>query len=141
MATPFSDVYERFLESISDSMFAKLTDTDLTEILYNYLNKSVSLEFRQCKKDLQNIDKTLEQFNEDLTDEEQWIIALGMVLAYLSTKKYKEELMRQSLGDRDYKASSPQDLLRVLLELEKDTRNQLKSYIRKYTYTGFEGLS
>jgi hypothetical protein len=141
LATPFQNVYDKFLESISDTLFAKLSQDDLEEMLFNYLDRSVSLEFKKCKKDLTKIDKILQQFEEDLTSEEEWIIALGMVLSYLSIKIKHENLLRTSVGDRDFKESSNYLTLNTLLKLQTDTKNELKMYKNSYTYNKFEGLS
>ncbi|HBN04395.1 MAG TPA: hypothetical protein DD434_01210, partial [Bacteroidales bacterium] len=83
MATPFQDIYDKFLNYIEDVELAKLYDEELEYLLENYLSRAVSLDFKQCKKNLNNVDKDLKQFNEDLTSEEQWIIATGMVMSWL----------------------------------------------------------
>lgn len=140
MATPFQDIYDKFLTQIDDIDLALIPDEDLEYLLEKYLSRAVSLDFKQCKKNLNDIDKDLKQFNEDLTLEEQWIIAIGMVLSWLEPKIKRENLLRASITDRDYKESNHANQLEKLLELEAATRNKLDRYVISYTYNNFEGL-
>jgi hypothetical protein len=54
MATLFSVVYDKFLRIIKDLELAKLSDEDIKDVLFNYL-ENASVEFRQCKKNLSDI--------------------------------------------------------------------------------------
>ncbi len=140
MATPFQDIYDKFLNYIEDVELAKLYDEELEYLLENYLSRAVSLDFKQCKKNLNNVDKDLKQFNEDLTSEEQWIIATGMVMSWLEPKIKREDLLRASITDRDYKESNHANQLDKLMDLEESTRKKLKQYIISYTHNNFDGL-
>ena len=140
MATPFQDIYDKFLSLIDDYELAIISDEELDYLLSNYLDRAVSLDFKQCTKDLANYDKELKQFNEDLTSEEQWIIAYGMVLSWIEPKIKRERLMRDAISDRDYQESSHANQLKELLNLEKLTREKLKEYIFNYTLNNFDGF-
>lgn len=140
MATPFQDVYDKFLSLIEDYELALFNDIELNFLLSNYLSRAVSLDFKQCTKDLNDYDKNLKQFNVDLTYEEQWIIANGMVLSWLEPKIKRERLLRDAISDRDYKESSHANQLKELLNLESVTRNKLRSYIISYTHNDFDGF-
>lgn len=141
MATPFSNIYDKFLLSIDDVNINKLSDELMDDLLYKYLDKSVSLEFKKCKKNLKDIDLTNKQFNETLTNEEEWIVSQGMVLTYIGNNTQKQKLLKQSLGDRDYKISSNHLTLNSLIELETKTRKILKKYLIDYSYNDFEGFN
>ena len=140
MATPFQDIYDKFLNLIDDYELALFKENDLKFLLQNYLSRSVSLDFKQCTKDLTDCDYNLEQFNVDLSGEEQWIIATGMVMSWLEPKIKRERLLRDAISDRDYKESSHANQLKELLNLESATRNKLQSYIISYTHNDFDGL-
>lgn len=140
MATPFQDIYDKFLSLIDDYELALFENDDLEFLLSNYLSRAISLDFKQCKNDLSNLDKELKQFNEDLTDEEQWIISHGMVLSWLEPKIKRERLLRDAISDRDYKESSHANQLTALLKLEETTAEKLKQYIISYTYNDFDGF-
>lgn len=140
MATPFQDIYDKFLNLIEDYELALFTDVELDFLLSNYLSRAVSLDFKQCTKDLTDYNKETKQFNVDLTGEEQWIIANGMVLSWLEPKIKRERLLRDAISDRDYRESSHANQLKELLNLESTTRDKLKSYIISYTHNDFDGL-
>lgn len=141
MATPFQNIYDKFLSLIEDYELAIIPDDELDYLLFSYLDRAVSLDFKQCRKDLTNYNKELKQFNEDLTGEEQWIIAYGMVLSWLESKIKRERLLRDAISDRDYEESSHANQLKELLNLEESTRKKLTEYILNYTFNNFDGLS
>lgn len=141
MATPFQNIYDKFLSLIEDYELAIIPDDELDYLLFSYLDRAVSLDFKQCRKDLTNYNKELKQFNEDLTGEEQWIIAYGMVLSWLESKIKHERLLRDAISDRDYEESSHANQLKELLNLEESTRKKLTEYILNYTFNDFDGLS
>lgn len=140
MSTPFQDIYDKFVSLIDDYELALFNEYDLKFLLENYLNRAVSLDFKQCIKDLSDFNKDTEEFNIDLTGEEQWIIATGMVLSWLEPKIKRDRLLRDAISDRDYKESSHANQLKELLNLESVTRNKLQGYIISYTHNDFDGL-
>lgn len=209
MATSFNLIYEKFMEMISDSTLALLPDDDLKEILYQYLGRAKSIEFKQCKSNLSSINtpssftqsfngdgvqtdfvistppitNSIEivkvngvnvtnytydvdtrtfhftnppatgtnnvvlgwdfvgEFIADLTDEEMWILACGMLIGWLEPKIKEEKLLRETIGSKDLKVTSHANQLKELMVLEDLTRARLKKYINSYTFNGFEGLS
>lgn len=209
MATSFSLIYEKFTEMISDSTLALLPDDDLKEILYQYLDRAKTLEFKQCKADLGSINtpsKFTQSFNgdgvttdfvintpsvensiliakvndedivdytydnatntfhfiipptagtdnvvlgwefagefvADLTSEEIWILACGMLIGWIEPKIKEEKLMKETIGSKDIKKTSHANQLDKLMRLEELTRARLKRYINSYTFNKFEGLS
>lgn len=140
LATPFQSVYDKFLSYIDDYELALITTEELDDMLEGYLSRAVSLDFKQCKANLNNVDLDIKQFNEELTPEEQWIIATGMTLSWLEPKIKREDLLRAAISDRDYKESSHANQLDKLMELEQLTRRRLKQYIVSYTHNDSDGL-
>jgi len=140
MTTPFQSIYDKFLNLIEDYELALFTDEELSDLLSSYLNRAISLDFKQCIKDLSDYDYVLNQFNVELSDEEQWIIATGMTISWLEPKIKRERLLRDAISDRDYKESSHANQLRELLNLEESTRSKLDGYIISYTHNDFDGF-
>jgi len=132
MATSFTVIYNKFLAQVKDVGLTLFTDEELQEILLDYL-ENASIEFVQCTKS-ENIDYTLKCFNDDLTKEEIYIYSLGMVLNWLKPKIQSEQLLRQGLGDRDFKLTSNWETLGKLMQLEESTRKNLRNYILRYQY-------
>lgn len=140
MYTPFQDIYDKFLSLIEDYTLAILFDEDLEFLLSSYLGRAISLDFKQCTKDLSDYDSDLGRFNIELSNEEQWIVANGMVLSWIEPKIKREKLLRETISDRDYRESSHANQLKELGNLDRDTRNKLKAYIISYTENNFDGF-
>jgi hypothetical protein len=64
--TPFTDVFQRFLNKVTDSNLASLLPDTLESIMTEYLRSAI-VRFRKCKQNLQDFDVDLQQFNVDLT--------------------------------------------------------------------------
>jgi hypothetical protein len=214
LSTPFINIFNKFNSEVSDAdLFSRLTDEELTELLTIFLSKSKSVYFKNCKKDLTNIETydyysktfiatgtsnefiiddypndpnsdaieyivTVEylpitdfifdsgtltfeltstpikddnvvcgynfsgQFNSDLSDEEQWVLAVGMKLTWLERQLYKEEKLRDKIGTKDYNMShSPANLIDKLTTLKKETEKELQDLINSYSFNSFEGFN
>jgi hypothetical protein len=139
MATPFISIYKKFLSSVDDYELGLVSDEELNEILFGYLDKARGLDFPQCKKDLEAITENLGvgEFHEDLNSQEQHILALGMKKAWISTKLHNADLMTVAIGDRDYKAVQGTGYLKELSRIEEDIEDKIRDYAVAYTYKDF----
>lgn len=136
MSTPFGEIYSVFLNDITDKKLVDLlTPDELGDVLEDYLRESVSIHFKQCKKDLRDIDDTLKQFNVDLTHEEKVILAKGMKLKWLASNFIaNESRLVSNLTTKDYKIFSPANHLKILLEINRDTQAEIKRLVISYLY-------
>lgn len=75
----------------------------------------------------------------DLTLDEVYILALCMILSWLNPKIMREENLKQTTTDRDYKQLSNANMLNRLIGLSKMTRNDLQRYRQNYSYKDFQG--
>jgi len=133
MATPYTTINTSFLNKISDSYLASMTDDDLNAQLLNFLISSIP-KFRKCKKDLSLRDDILLQFTETLTDEEIEILANLMVAEWLRPQINHLELIKQSLGTKDFQMFSQANHLKELQNLRKDTRSEISKLLVDYSY-------
>lgn len=83
------------------------------------------------------------EFEEDLTDLEEEIIANMMVLEWLSPKIYHMDMLEYRLGSKDFEQWSPANQLKEMKDLRKQTLQEIDTLIVKYTTknTPFSGLS
>lgn len=141
MATPYENIYKIFLNDIKDKKFVTLlTPEELGDILEDYLSESAYLHFKKCKKNLENRDDLLKQFNEDLSREEQIILAKGMKIKWLSSNFIaNEQQLNARLTTKDYNVFSPANQLKVLLDIERELKRDLKSHISRYLYDAYIG--
>ncbi|MEX3625191.1 hypothetical protein [Viridibacillus arvi] len=139
MATPFEPIYKKFLSLIDDYELGIPTQEELNEILFEYLDQARSLYFPQCKKDLESLteDMGLGEFSEDLSSQEQYILALGMKKAWLSPKLNFSDNMTKEIGDRDYKAVQGTNYLKELSKLDEKIEDEIRRYAVAYTYKDF----
>jgi len=210
LSTPFVDIFNKFLSLIDDgSIFRGLTDGQVTEVLYNYLDNA-KIYFKSCKKDLKSYQKfkfhsqtaiadginkeyllsnyptspsedsielvftidgisvghtfdaetltfTAEllpvvgdevvfgynfsgQFEDDFDDEEEWILAHGMVLSWTSQALRSEDNIKNTMTTRDYTSYSPANFINSLMELRNQSKKELEEKTIDYTYNNFNGF-
>lgn len=132
MATPFSDVYNSFLDRVTDYDFSSLTDPET--ILYGLMVRSCGKFNRVCVVDLSDINTDLKQFNNDLDDEIIDIITTGMTVEWLKPKYYLNENLKNSLNTKDYTTFSPANLLGQIRETYLETKKEFEGLINKYSF-------
>lgn len=139
MATPFESIYKKFLTLIDDYELGLVSDEELNEILFGYLDMARSLHFPQCKKNLELLTESqgVGEFAEDLDSQEQFILALGMKKTWLSSKLNSGDLMKKAIGDRDYKAVQGTGYLKELSKLDLQIEEEIHRYAVAYTYKNF----
>lgn len=140
MPTLYSSIFTKTNILFEDpELLNILTDGEYNDLLEIFQSK-VKIYFKSCKKDLNDVDDVLKQFNTELSNEEQWIIAEGIKLVWIEKQLYKERKLSDRMGTRDYTSHSPANLLDKLLLLKQDAEKSLKNKITDYTFNGFEGF-
>lgn len=81
------------------------------------------------------------QFKVILTLEEQEILALGIVMAWLNHKILREENLRDVVGDSDYKGYSSANLISKMSALQQRYLQELRNKKISYSYNNFKGLN
>jgi hypothetical protein len=139
VATSFESIYKKFLGEVDDYELGLVTDEELNEVLWGFLDKARSLYFPQCKKDLESLTENLGigEFHEDLNSQEQYILALGMKKAWLSPKLNNADLMTKAIGDRDYKATQGTNYIKELSKLDAQIEDEIDRYAKAYTWKNF----
>lgn len=135
--TPFSEVDNMFLSDISDCSILDYTIEEREEILNNLRKKAVT-RFKACKKDLNDVDNNLEQFNMDLSDEEKLIIATIMRKYWLNDKIYNLELLKQRMSNKDWRLTSQAEHLLRLTVLAQELNREISRMIVDYTVYAFK---
>jgi hypothetical protein len=139
VATSFSSIYKKFLGLIDDYELGLVTEEELNEVLFGYLDTARSLYFPQCKVDLELLTESLGigEFDGDLNSQEQYILALGMKKAWLSPKLNSADLMTKAIGDRDYKAQQGTGYIKELSKLDAQIEDEIDRYAKSYTWKNF----
>lgn len=134
MATPYEKVYNRFLQKISDFNLAEVDDYSFDEMMNGWLNSAV-IRVRKCQHDLSKRDDELQEFEEDLSDLEIELLALGMVDAWVSPMLNSTELTLQFIGGKEEKYYSQSQMLAELRNLKKENSLEMNRLHNYYTYT------
>jgi hypothetical protein len=134
MATPYEKVYNRFLNRITDFNLAEVDDYSFDEMMNGWLNSAV-IRVRKCQHDLSKRDDELQEFEEDLSDLEIELLALGMVDAWVSPMLNSTELTLQFVGGKEEKYYSQSQMLAELRNLKKENSLEMNRLHNYYTYT------
>lgn len=157
MSTPYKDILDRAIFRFSDSKLARLNEVDQYFILQKYLESAVSDFQNKCAVDLtqrienQQVDAVQDSvsdyanisastsfysggFVEDLDNEVQEILALGVSYYWLSAQIMNRELLRNKLSTKDYTYFSPANLMREVQTLRDSVRKEYRHRVVNYTY-------
>lgn len=134
MATPYSTVTDRFLNKITDFDLGKLAESDVEEVLFNFMYSACS-KFHTSSIDLSDRDGILEQFNETLTEDIIDIISEGMIVEWLKPKVLHTDNLANFLNNKDLSvAASPANILKEIKDTLKESRAEFDRLIKEYSY-------
>jgi len=135
MGTSYDLIFLKFMHEIDDFDLTSLNEEQMLTENKLTLSKAVSL-FKKCKQSLIRDDED-EKFTNDLTEEEQWILADYMRKVWLDEKINNGELLKLRLTDKDFKTFSPADLLGTMSKLKTQYDKELKLKVNDYLYDGY----
>ena len=130
--TNYEKVYGRFLNSTTDFNLAELDDHTLNEMLKDWLHTAIVKT--RTKSDLTRDDES-EVFNNDLSDLDIEMLAMGMRLAWLDQSLNSTELTLQFLGGKEEKFFSQANHIAELRALRADTLREMQQLYTYSTYT------
>lgn len=137
--TSFDDVIALFLSKITTfEEFLTLSEDELNEE-FTIALKSAMAKFIS-KRDIV-ADYNSRTFNRTLTDLEQEIISLGMVLAWITPKVNNVELMKPMLSSKDYTTYSQANHLKEMQEMKANAENDFHYWINRYILQNVMGDS
>ncbi len=128
-----------FLSKISEYEFLKLTEEDRTEIIDGYMKRAIANFKKNCKYDLSSTsDDDIREFDVDIEDEDidelSDIISEGMIVQWLKSYTYKQELLENILNTRDFTTYSPAELLYRVGNAYSKAQKDYTQMIREYSY-------
>ena len=132
MATPYSDIFKRFLNKIDDDLYSALTQTEGEYDMSGLMNASILL-IKFPRQDLAR-DNTLKEFSEDLVDTLQELISVAMKYEWSGRQIYRIENTKQKFTQSDFKLTSQQAHLDRLIVLHNHSANELKIKVMNRSY-------
>ena len=133
MATPYDKVYSRFLNRTTDFNLAALDDITLNEMLRGWLYSAIVNT--RTSSNLSARDDEIEVFENDLTDLDVELLAMGMTLAWLDQTLNSTELTLMMLGGKEEKFYSQANHIAELRALREDIKLEMKRLHSYHTYT------
>ena len=130
--TSYEKVYGRFLNSTTDFNLADLDDLTLNDMLNEWLHSAIVKA--RTSSDLSFNDAN-EAFNNDLSDLDIEILAMGMRLAWLDQRINSTEYVNLFVGGKEEKFYSPSSQLSELRALRADTLREMQQLHTYHTYT------
>ena len=95
---------------------------------------SVNDFHRICAVDLNNYDSEKKQFNIDLDNEIQEVLAVGVSFYWISFKTLDAKALKNVMNSKDYSYYSPANLLKEVQTLRNTIRDEYYSKMRRYSY-------
>ena len=133
MATPYEKVYGRFLNKCTDFNLADLDDHTLNEMIKDWLDSAIIRT--RTSSDLSARDDEVEEFENDLSDQDIELLAMGMVLAWLDQRIQSTEYTNLFIGGKESKFYSPSQQLTELRNLRADIVREMQQIHCYSTYT------
>lgn len=134
MGTKFSDIYNRAIMRFSDYAFLNIYHDKRDDIMRGYLAAACADFQHSSAIDLTEYSNEDESFVNELTDEIQEILALGIAYHWVSAKALDSELLRNSMTRKDYQTYSPANLLKEVRELRDALYKEFRGKMNEYSY-------
>lgn len=135
--TPYMEVYELFLNSITDERIAYLTIEEMEAEFLPLLEKAIFYLCRIAKVagfDLHLRDDINQRFIQKLRDHEKIVLAFAMVVCWTEQQLNSTRFINQQYYDAGIKTYSPNETMRNLLALNEAYTLRLKNKITEYAY-------
>lgn len=133
MATPYEKVYGRFLNRTTDFNLVELDDYTQSEMLKGWLHSAIVNA--RTSTDLSDRNDEAEEFNNDLSDRDIELLAMGMTMAWLDQYLNSTENVLQFIGGKEEKYYSQANHIAELRALREDIRLEMKRLHSYGTYT------
>lgn len=134
MATPYEKVYQSFFSNITDYNLLELPEASLKENLNLWLKQGIAMATYSTER-VNKLDDILEEFEETLNNNEIQMIAKLMVVVYINTYLFKEDILAQSLNSKDYRAYSPANQNKALRELKEHINTEATVLMSRSSYS------
>lgn len=135
--TSYSEIFKLALQEIDDPSLAQLPEEELSNELYGWLQKAIGklpkLRAETAERDVfdpVNADKL--GFTNNLSDTTKAVLALGMKRQWLAPQIASTTITWQRYSKKE--GYSQKEHLMGLMELDKETKLEMKKLLRDDTY-------
>lgn len=133
--TTFKEIYALFLSQIDDYEIASIdNESDVESYIKKYLLNCLPT-LQEAINDITNINLENESFGFKLSYVEMALVAKAMKLEWVREKRFSLDLMRKSIGDRDFKAVQGTTYLKEIGALEEQLKKEIRDELIKHSYS------
>ena len=134
MATPYTAIYDNLLPKFRSYEIPLMTADEVKEYLHDFIIPAIT-RFHICRKNLNDRDDVLGQFNLDLSDTEIEIISNFALIEYLdSTYVRTASLLKVNLSSSDFNSYSPANMLDKLMNMRDAYRKENEMILSRYSW-------
>ena len=131
--TSYETIYNRALAQITDPLLAQLPEEDLEIMLHDWMMDAI-VEPTIGSYDFEDRDDELKQFNFDISNADQKIIAIHMVRAWLAPQITSVESTLQVFSGKETKFYSQKEMLAEKQALDEKLRKDADLLFCRGTY-------
>ena len=135
--TSYEDIYNRALAQITDPLLAQLPEEDLENMLHDWLLDAI-VEPVVGTYDFSDRDDEFKQFNFDISDRDQKILAIQMVRGWLAPQIRSVALTSQVFSGKETKFFAQANHLAEMRNLDADLQRQAELLFCRGTYLNNE---
>lgn len=136
MPTSYEKIYENLLPKFRSYEIPLMTVEEVKDYLHDYLIPATT-RFHICRKDLDDRDENLEQFNAELSNTEIEILSNFALLEYIdSTYIRTPTLLKVNLSSSDFNSYSPANMLDKLMNMHETYRKENETLLSRYAWLG-----
>ena len=131
--TQYSTLYKRALAQITDPLLATIPEEDLENMLHDWLMDAI-VEPVVGEYDFTNKDEESKQFNFDISDRDQKILAIHMVRGWLAPQIASVTLTAQVYSGKETKYYAQANHLSEMRALDESLQHQADLLFCRGTY-------
>lgn len=131
--TQYSTLYKRALAQITDPLLVTIPEEDLENMLYDWLMDAI-VEPVVGEYDFTDRDEKLKQFNFDISDRDQKILAIHMVRGWLAPQIASVTLTAQVYSGKETKYYAQANHLSEMRALDENLQRQADLLFCRGTY-------
>lgn len=131
--TQYSTLYKRALAQITDPLLATLPEEDLENMLYDWMMNAI-VEPVVGEYDFANRNEDSKQFNFDISERDQKILAIHMVRGWLAPQIASVTLTAQVYSGKETKYYAQANHLSEMCDLDERLQRQADLLFCRGTY-------
>lgn len=138
MGTSYERIYDNVLPKFRSWEIPLMSENEVKECLHDYLVPAI-VRFHVCRKDLNDRNDDLGEFNVVLSDVEIEILSNYLLLEYLDSTYIKTPtLLKSSLSSTDFNSFSSANMLDKLIAMHKTYLAENESLLARYAWLTFK---